>query len=319
MTNPTPGDVHVNAPLTNIAVAYMQSANRFIADKVFPVVPVAKQSDVYFVYDRGDWLRGQAELRAPGTESAGSGWRIDKTPTYHCSVHAIHKDVDDQTRSNSDQLINMDRDATQWVTQQLLIKRERLFAQAAMRTNVWGADLVGGTDIVYWDDTNATPIDDVDEARDQIAAATGFDPNVLVLSPAALRLAKNHPTVLERVKYTQRGIITTDILAGLFDVENVYVLRAVVNSAAEGAAPDVDFIVSDACALLCYVEPQPSIMKPSAGYTFAWSGLTGSRDGLRIKSFRMEQLSADRIEGELAVTTKVVAPECGVFFSGLSA
>jgi len=320
MANPTPSDVHVNEPLTNIAVAYMQAAERFVAARVFPIVPVEKQSDRYFVYDRGDWLSDQAQLRAPATESAGGGWRVDNTPTYYCNVFAIHKDVDDQTRANSKEPINMDRDATQWVTQQLLIKRERLFAETAMDTGVWGTDLVGGADITVWSDTtDGTPIADIDDARDLITSATGFIPNTLVLSPKAFSLAKNHPTVLERVKYTQKAVITADILAGLFEVDNVFVLRAVVNSAAEGADADVDFIVTDACALLCYVEPQPSILKPSAGYTFAWEGLLGSREGLRIKSFRMENLAADRIEGESAIDIKVVAPECGVFLSGLSA
>ena len=49
MPNPTRGDVHVNKPLTNISIAYMQMAENFIADKVFPNISVAKQSDRYFV------------------------------------------------------------------------------------------------------------------------------------------------------------------------------------------------------------------------------------------------------------------------------
>lgn len=89
--NPTAGDVHVNAPLTNISIAYMQKAEMFIADKVFPMVPVQKQSDRYFVYPKGAWFRSEAKERAPGTESAGSGFEIDNTPTYYCKVTAIHK------------------------------------------------------------------------------------------------------------------------------------------------------------------------------------------------------------------------------------
>lgn len=317
--NPTPADVHVNQPLTNIAVAFIQAADRFIADRVFPIVPVAKQSDRYFTYDRGDWLRGQAQLRAPATESAGGGWRLDNTNTYYCDVYAIHKDVDDQTRANSDQPINLDRDATQWVTQQLLIAREAIFVATALTTGVWGDDLQGGTDVGSWASVSSDPVSDIGQAKDQVASATGFDPNTLVLSPSAFRLLKNHDAVLERVKYTQRGVLTADILAGLLDVERVFVARAVRNTGAEGGSADVDFLVTDACALLCYVEPQPSILKPSAGYTFVWSGLLGAREGIRIKSFRIEPLSADRIEGEMAFDVKVIAPECGVFLYGLDA
>ena len=50
MPQPYSGQVHVDRPLTNISVAYLQNDNDYIADKVFPVVPVMKQSDRFFVY-----------------------------------------------------------------------------------------------------------------------------------------------------------------------------------------------------------------------------------------------------------------------------
>ena len=68
MPNPLVSDVHVNQPLTNISIAYIQQATAFIADKVFPNVPVQKQSDRYFQYLKEDWLRVEAQERAPATE-----------------------------------------------------------------------------------------------------------------------------------------------------------------------------------------------------------------------------------------------------------
>ena len=56
---PSPGDVHVNTPLTNISIAYMQDATKFISQRVFPNIPVAKQSDRYYVYDRGEFNRDE--------------------------------------------------------------------------------------------------------------------------------------------------------------------------------------------------------------------------------------------------------------------
>jgi hypothetical protein len=47
MPNPTQADLHVNVPLTNVSIAYIQKADAFIATKVFPKVPVSKQSDLY--------------------------------------------------------------------------------------------------------------------------------------------------------------------------------------------------------------------------------------------------------------------------------
>ena len=41
----TPSSVHIDAPLSNLTLAYAQSQENFIADKVFPTVGVDKQSD----------------------------------------------------------------------------------------------------------------------------------------------------------------------------------------------------------------------------------------------------------------------------------
>ncbi|MES0340719.1 MAG: hypothetical protein ABUK08_00225, partial [Candidatus Humimicrobiaceae bacterium] len=89
---PTAGDVHVNTPLTMISIAYLQNAMHFVADQVFPNIPVTKQSDRYYTYDRGEFNRDEMEKRAPGTESAGGSYTLDNTPTYYADVYAFHKD-----------------------------------------------------------------------------------------------------------------------------------------------------------------------------------------------------------------------------------
>jgi hypothetical protein len=68
----------------------------------------------------------------------------------------------------------------------------------------------------------------------EMASKTGYRPNTLVLSPRVFYALKNHEDILDRIKYTQKGIVTTDLLATLFEVDNVYVAWAVVNTAAQG-------------------------------------------------------------------------------------
>ena len=60
MPQPSVNNVHIDAILTNISVAYLQNTNNFIADKVFPVVPVDKKSNIYFKYTKDDWFRDEA-------------------------------------------------------------------------------------------------------------------------------------------------------------------------------------------------------------------------------------------------------------------
>jgi hypothetical protein len=322
MPQPTASDVHVNRPLTNISVAYVQNESRFIAAQVFPNLPVEKQSDLYFTYPKGYWFRSEVRRRAPGTQTPGIG-STRSTGTYYAPVYGVHEDVDDQVRANTDNPLDADRDASILVTQNMLLKRDQLWAASYFTTGVWGTDVTGvssgatGNQVNQWDKSGSTPVDDVALWSLVIEQATGFKPNTLVIGPHVLRALRNHTLILDRIKYTQRGIVTEDLLAALFDVDRVLVARAVQNTAVEGATDAFSFIFGKH-ALLCYSNPSPSIMQPSAGYTFSWKGYLGAGNmGLRIKRFRMEATASDRIEAEMAFDMKVIGSDLGVFFSGV--
>lgn len=320
MSQPTRGDVHVNRPLSNISVAFIQSEADFVASRVFPVVPVAKQSDRYFQYDRKQWFRSNARKRAPGSESAGGGFDIDNTPSYFADVWAVHKDVDDQTRANADVPLNLDRDATRWVTQQQLLRKELEFVSTHFQTGIWtgsstGTDIVPGT---KWDAAGSDPVDDILLEKESTKEKTAFMPNTIVVTPQVHRALKSNASILDRVKHTQFASITEDMLARLFEVDKYMVARATRDKNPEGAAEDFEFVFGTEQMLLVYSNPSPSILTPSGGYTFAWTGLFGAAAaGARIKRFRMEMLASDRIESEMAWDQKLVAPELGVFFNDI--
>jgi len=330
MPNPTLQSVHVNTPLTNISIAYQQSADKFVAHKVFPNVPVAKQSDRYYTYDQYDWNRSEAQLRAPGAESAGGGYRLNNTSTYYAAVNAIHKDVDDQIRANADPVLNMDRDATEYITHQLLLKRERDWATSFFQQGTWtgsttGADIATGQLANGdWDQANSTPTVDIAVQSASIMARTGFWPNTLVLTPSVYNALKNNDDIVDRIKYTQKGIVGEDLMASVLGLDKVLVTWAVQTTSNEQAAADTMGTIVGSTGtsaqqdcFLCYAAPQPSLLKPSAGYTFVWSGYTGAQDGMRISRFRMDQLRADRVEGELAYDQQLIAADLGCYFIGI--
>lgn len=316
---PTRSDVHVNKPLTNISIAYIQRAEDFIASKVFPNVPVEKQSDRYFSYPKSFWLKTQSQRRAPGTESAGSGFAIDNTPNYFADVWAVHKDVDDQVRQNADGPLSMDRDATLFVTQQQLLRKEIYWASKYMQPGIWQGIPGGGdfTPSAEWDTANGLPINDIDTQKRVIKSQTAFLPNTYVASDDVFFAVKNNPSVLDRIKYTQTAVITEQLLAALLQLKNFLVSQAVTDTSSEGQADQYGFLVSNS-GLLVYSNPTPSILMPSGGYTFSWKGLFGAgADGGRISSFRIEQIKSDRIEGEMAWDQKLVGPDLGIYFENL--
>jgi len=329
MPQPVLQDVHVSAALTNVSVAFIQDAEGYIAESVFPMVPVVHQTDKYFVYSKDDFFRDEAQLRADATESAGSGWDLT-TQSYSAEVYALHKDIGPQVRANADPAVDLDVATTRALMQKLMIKKDRIFASKFLQTSLWSQDVTGtaggtpgSTSPAYWnDDANGDPFTDIATWQTYILQNTGYMPNTLTLSWPAYQALRKHPLVIDRIKYTSQPDaknITPQMLAAMFDVDRCLVARAVYNSAAEGLTGSYAFIVGKV-ALLCYSAPEPGLMVPSAGYTFGWQGFTGLNNlGVRISQIPMDWLGMGTIrdEAEMAFDMDIVAASLGVFFSGI--
>ena len=315
MPNPTRSDVHVNGPLTQVSIAHLQNETQFIATQCFPSISVPKQSDLFFKYDEGDFLRAEAAIRAPGTESKGAGYNLT-TDSYSANVFALHKDVADQVRQNADAPLNMDSDATKFLTQQMMIKRDADWATNFFTGATWTGSTTGGniTPSTKWDASGATPIEDIEQQADSIEAKTGFRGNTLVLGVDAYNALKNSADVVDRIRYTQTGVVSEDLLASLLGMKKVLVARAVQNTALEGATDVISRIYTGDTALLLYVPDSPSLMQPSAGYTFNWQYAGAGGDGQRVSRFRMDHLRSDRIEMEMAYDQKLVSGVLGARF-----
>jgi hypothetical protein len=104
-------------------------------------------------------------------------------------------------------------------------------------------------------------------------------------------------------------------MARLFGVDRVLVAKSVKATNVEGASGAYSFNFGKA-ALLTHVAATPGLMTPSAGYTFAWTGVSdGLGATIGTSQFRMESLKAERVESEIAFDNKVVASDLGVYFN----
>lgn len=337
--NPTAGDVHVNVPLTNISIAYIQDAAGFVADKVFPNIPVMKQSDRYFRYDRSDMWRNQFKKRAPSTESAGSGWKIDSTPTYFADNWALHKDIDWDIRDNADNPLNMDRDATIWLSQQGLIAREVTWAANYFTTGVWTGingstgDLTGvaaspsGNEVLQWNDDASTPISDVKNNNDKTQLRTGIRANKLVLGRQVWTKLSEHPDLIDRIKFTSGNnnpaIVSKAAAAALFELDEVMIADGIQVTSDENPAFETSMttaFIAGKNALLVYSNPTPSILQPSGGYSFSWKkNFAAGPNGTYISQYPIRAIKSDRVEADMYYDQKMVCSDCGIFFDNVIA
>lgn len=336
MPQPTVSAVHIQAALSQIATAYIQSADKYVADRIFPVVPVEHQADKYFVFSKDDFFRDEAQQRADTDESAGGGFNLGSN-SYSADVWAYHMDLGEQTRRNADPAVNMDVATTKFCMQKMLIRKDRFFVAQYIKTGLWSVDNVGtaggtpgSTTPAYWnDDANGDPFTDIATGQTSILQNTGFEANTLLQTFPVYQALRKHPLVVDRIKYTTRADaskITPELMAGAFDVDRVVVSKAVYNSAPESAAavpgtPAGTYaFIAGKNAWLGHVAPEPGIMVPSAGYVFAWSGFTSMNNmGVRVSQIPMpwRGLGTVRTEGEMAFDMQAVGTDLGVFFSGI--
>ena len=308
-----PNSVHIDQALTNVSISYAQSLDSFISTKIFPTVSVSKRSNKYFTFPKGSWLRSNASVRAAGTASNMANFTVSND-SYQCEEHSVAMPIDDQTEFNAD--FDMKLAATQWITEQILIERDKVFADAFFKTGVWSADInMAGAGKTKWDVATSTPIQDIANEADTIQGATGKRPTDLVLSQDTFKALSNNEDLLDRVKYTQAGILTTELMASLLGVKRVHVATGVFNNAVQGAADNVGFIFTGGQALLLYVPDTPGLMQAAGGYHFAVSDDSANNpSGYAARQFRDEPKHSTIIEGMTHYDFKLVAQELGTVF-----
>lgn len=311
MPLPSQGQVHaVDYPLSNLSVAIMQDELIYGASRrMFPVVNVDKQTNKYYVWTQEDFFRSDAAKRSGASESAGSGLRLS-TDNYSCDQWSSHFDIDAPTRGNADAGIDLERGAVNKVTRDILIREDLDWMATFFVTGVWNASsgpVNGG-----WELVNSTPIEDLRARYYTIAQNTGFLANRLGLGANTYKRLQDHPDLLDRIKYTQRGVVTQELIAAVLGLQSVEVFYGVQNTGAEGAASGTFAFTAGNHALLCYAAPSPNLFSASAGYTFNWTGLANADFPIAISRIPLpERNFTERIEGNTAFDNKVVASKLG--------
>lgn len=323
MSQPTFQQVHQDVPLTNLSIAFFQDPSNYGIMNIFPRVPVPNASDKYYTYDRSYWLASYAQKRAAGTPAPLGGYAVG-TSTFTVDRDSMAKAVDDPSRANADPQIDLERDATRWVSAQVALKMEQRFATAFFGTGIWTGSSSGSdiTPSVTWDDAASTPIKDI---KDQMRAMTqnvgpDYMANVLALGAKTYDDLSQHPDIIDRIKFTSSpgnpAIVNEQSLAQLFGVRKIVVLRAVQNTAGEGQTASYSYIANSRSAMLVYAAPSPSLFAPSAGYTFMWTGAPdGSAFGPAIKRWRDEKIESDIIEANCWYKPYVISSILGTYFS----
>lgn len=303
MTNRYQG---VDPVLTDISLGYQNEA--YIADLLLPSLSVKLQSGKHFVYDKGKF-RSEEARRGSGARSKEVTHSITTGLTYFCEDHALKEFVADEDRDNAPAGVDPYSDATENVTEKLMIDKE-VEAAALLTDNsvVTQYSALSGTS--QWSDSNSDPITAIREAAQAVHSSVIQKPNTLMLGKQVYDKLLDHPAVIERIKYSQLGTASAELLARLFDVERVIVGAAEKNGSVEGQADSMSYIWGKN-ALLAYVNPRRGQKMVTLGVTYQWKNRTVERlNGTdeRDRRGQFVRVGDDYRDAEL------VAAECAYLF-----
>ena len=258
-------DIRFDPILSNVSVAYQNL--KYIAEILFPIVKTPK-TGYYYKYDKSKF-RKVPTLRGMGSSAREVGYGLTKSDAFVCKDHALKELVPDELKDEAQTPLSPEMDAAENVSERLLIEKEYdLAAYMANTGNLTNNTTLATTD--QWSDyANSDPISDIEAGVESVRSKIFHPANTLILGQEVYNKLKHHPDIIERIKYSGFGKVTTDILADLFDVDRVIIAAAGRNTAVEGQTDSISYIWGKH-AWLAYITPKPARNKVSFGYHFQY-------------------------------------------------
>lgn len=300
---PNMENIHIDVMLGNISIAYKNEG--FVAEQIFPIVPVKKDSDKYGVYGKENF-RIDESLVADKTPTKEIGWNITQE-SYQTQDYGYHALISNKEKLNADKPINLRIDTTEMITEKIKLGREKRVLDIIFdNTKITQTSALTTTN--KWSDyDDSDPGANFITAKNAIKLATGKNPNVAVLTEDVYNTLVEHPYFIEKIKYSMKGIVTADLMAQVWGLKKVLVSGTLYESATEGQTSSLAR-TNTKKALFCYVNPKPGLKTLTLGYTLQSKKpvVTGWHDRSR---------RSDVIEVIETTDEKLVAAACGYLFT----
>lgn len=324
MPRPTPADRHVDALLSNVGMAYLQDPGIYVCNRVFPMTPVGKQSDMYRKYRVADLLRLEAQKIAPGHAAPIDTTGFDDE-AYFCEKYGLRDYLTPEDIAMDDGPIPPDQLLVEALMQAHRTAMERNWATTYFQPGVWGNNWVGvaaapAANQFLQFDAPGDPTETITAAKRAVFDSTGFMPNIAVIGGEVWDHLQTNAAIMDRIKYTgsrDGAAVTAQMLQGLWGLEEIVVAQAIYNAAAEGAAAVMTKIFGKSL-LLAYRPKTPSPRVPSGGYTFLWNAPTDAPKGSSVVVRKIPRPSkGNRTDYEAIIywDQRLTAADLGIFLS----
>ncbi len=272
MPQMTPANARVVDPvLSTVAQGYQNS--EMVASVLFPTVDVPLRGGNIITFGKEAFMLYGSQ-RAPGENTRRVQFGYSGNP-YALVDYSLEGLLPIENLQESQKSIPIDKSALalNGVLSIMALRLEKQSADIARTAATYAANnklVLSGT--AQWSDFSgvSNPVKVIEAAKEAVRAAIGKRPNTIVMGALVMAALKQHPIVVDRVKYTGRDIATPELLAMLFGVERVVVGEAIYSNDAGTAFTDV--WGKDVVIAYTNTAPVSSAGAPSYGYTYQLDG-----------------------------------------------
>lgn len=267
--------LYVSPLLTQISVAYKNE--EYVAEQIMPVVQVVKDTAQIATYGM-DNLRIEEALRAQGSGANEVNHSVTIGSHYILRDRALKEFVSKEEMDNADKPIMPQQDATENLTDRMLVIKEKTLADILSDTAIITQNTtLSGTS--QWSDfDNSDPFGDIKTAISTVRTGSGKMPNTIFMSYEVMLVLCVHPAVIARLSNVitvNSDDVITAIKIAFPGIKKVIIGSAFYNSGKEGGTDALTPIWGKHCWAL-YIEQRPTLKSRSFGFTY-------QKDGRQVK------------------------------------
>ena len=262
---PLVADLHIDAALTDFAQEYASQNAIMIASKVAPVLPVAHQTDKYWVFGDEAFRLSVAD-RGAGGRYGIVDWTLS-SDSYSCFGYGLSSVVPKELARNADPSIDPGQIAARVIVDQLMLAYEARVAAKAFATGTFTqtSALSSGD---RWDTSTSDPVGDVAYAKAVVRGKIGVEPNTMTIGYAVFAALQSHADI-RRIVYglnAPESIPDESQIAKALGLDSINVGRATYRTAANTFGD-----VWGKYAFISYQAPNNDARSITPLRTFAWS------------------------------------------------
>ena len=254
------GQLYIDAPLTSFSQQYRNDPEGFIQDVVAPVVLVEKKTGKYAYYPKSILKAPVNSIRTGEGKTARANFQVQWKSYTELNEHALKDGITKDEYAMYQDPLDPQQDTVAYLMDQLQLEREIELNTVITNTSIVTQYAAPAT---QWNATTGagSPFLDIEAGINQMQIYGLRAPNTVVMGYYVWSQLKNHPDMLDRVKFSQLGVLTTELFTSLFSdsgISRTVVAKAAYDTGAEGLTATNTYIIGKNLWLI-HSTPSPKL------------------------------------------------------------